>query len=297
MKTFTKKIMVSIIAVAFAFIALGTSTFAWFAMNTKVTATGMEVGVKSNNTYLLIGNEYDTNDATTIEAIKDANENTTVTFTLTAAQSTVLPSKPLEASEIGADQTDNTKPAEGKRFASGTPVTDYATAAAPANWYTAANGNPAYADDSIKDEHKLCSSDTQAADYDADYVFSNYVIKRTVYLTLATGANDANNLTVKASISLKEGQSNEQVNISAVKVLVVTDSDNMITLDASQENNNQVKNLYTAQNNTTLTDHSLVKVDIYVYYDGSEAAVYTNNAAVLAAAKIDLAFGVTVIND
>ena len=50
MKKFTTKLLMSIIAVAFAFVALGTSTYAWFSMNTTVSATGMEVGAKSNST-------------------------------------------------------------------------------------------------------------------------------------------------------------------------------------------------------------------------------------------------------
>ena len=291
MKTFTKKIMVSIIAVAFAFIALGTSTFAWFAMNTQVKATGMEIGAKSNNTYLLIGDTYGADDAATIAAIKAADENTKVTYTLTAAQSTVLPSKPLEASEIGANSEDATKPADGKLFASGTPVTSYATAAAPANWYTAANNNPSESTDSVKEQHLLAAND--ATGDLAVYAFSNYVIKKTVYLTLATGANPANNLTVTGKIALKAGQDTTRTDISGVKVLVVTDDDNMVTLDASNEINNNAQNLHGTVN-TDLTDSTLVKVDIYVYYDGSEAAVKTNNAAILAAATIELAFGVTV---
>ena len=36
---------------------LGTSTFAWFSMNTSVTATGMQVTAKSNAKFLLIGDD------------------------------------------------------------------------------------------------------------------------------------------------------------------------------------------------------------------------------------------------
>ena len=69
----------------------------------------------------------------------------------------------------------------------------------------------------------------------------------------------------------------------------------MVTLDASQAINNQSQNLHGTVN-TVLTDSTLVKVDIYVYYDGSEANVKTDNAAILAAATIELTFGVSVIN-
>lgn len=293
MKTFTRKLFISMIAVVFAFIALGTSTFAWFSMNTRVDVSGMEIGARSNNTFLLIGGTYGADDAATIAAIKAANENTRVTYTLTAAESTVLPSKPLEAEEIGADQTNPNNPATGKLFASGTPVTDYATAAVPANWYTAANNNPLSSTDSIKEQHTLVEDGTTGAD--ADYVFSNYVIKKTVYLTLATGANNAQDLTVTGNIALKAGQDANKTDITGVKVLVVTDDDNMVKLDASNEINNNAQNLHGTVN-TILTDSTLVKVAIYVYYDGSEDNVKTDNAAILAAATIELTFGVSVIN-
>jgi len=281
MRKFTTKLLMSIIAVAFAFVALGTSTFAWFSMNTRVDVTGMEIGARSNNTFLLIGDTWDTDEATTIENIQDAQENTTITVSLTEAEATVLPAKPLDSSEIG----------EGKLFATGTPVTSYATAAVESNWYTAANNNPKQATDSVKSQHLLGTDDSTAQGYDADYAFSKYVIKKTVYLTLAKGANNATNLTVTPTIALKEGQAAEKTNINGVKVLVITDDDNQATLTSAT---NAAQSLHT--NNVTLTDSSLIKVDIYIYYDGSVADVKTENRAILAAATVNLAFGVDVVN-
>jgi len=43
MKKLTTKLMISVLSVALAFIALGTSTFAWFSMNTTVEASGMQL--------------------------------------------------------------------------------------------------------------------------------------------------------------------------------------------------------------------------------------------------------------
>ena len=54
MKNLRKKLFLSILAVAFAVVSLGTSTFAWFAMNNTVTATGMQVSAKSDSEYLII---------------------------------------------------------------------------------------------------------------------------------------------------------------------------------------------------------------------------------------------------
>ena len=282
MRKFTTKLFISIIAVAFAFVALGTSTFAWFSMNTRVDVTGMEIGARSNNTFLLIGDTYDTDDATTIENIQDAQENTTITFSLTEAEATVLPAKPLASSEIG----------EGKLFETGTPVTSYATAAVPANWYTAANNNPKESTDSVKSQHLLGPDSSSAQGYDEDYAFSKYVIKKTVYLTLAKGANNATNLTVTANVALKSNQAEEKTNINGVKVLVITNADNQYTFAGATSATQSLHDT----SNVTLTDSSLIKVDIYLYYDGSVADVKTENRAILAAATVNLAFDVEVVN-
>ena len=68
MKKFTTKLLMSIIGVAFAFVALGTSTYAWFAMNQEVAVTGMQISAKSDSTYLIIGSE---NNLTTVQRIYD----------------------------------------------------------------------------------------------------------------------------------------------------------------------------------------------------------------------------------
>lgn len=59
MKKLTTKLLMSIIAVAFAFVALGTSTYAWFAMNTNVTANNIQLTAKSDNIFLQIKNASD----------------------------------------------------------------------------------------------------------------------------------------------------------------------------------------------------------------------------------------------
>ena len=48
MKKFTTKLLMSIIAVAFAFVALGTSTYAWFSMNTSVSASNLTIKAKAD---------------------------------------------------------------------------------------------------------------------------------------------------------------------------------------------------------------------------------------------------------
>ena len=282
MKKFTTKLLMSIIAVAFAFVALGTSTYAWFSMNTTVTATGMEVGAKSNSTYLLISKtnstaaDIQTENITTVSVAVD-NENTLV-----------LPSKPKEAGEIAADGVaiNATSIAAGKYFAYGdTAVTTAATAAVAANWYTATSHNPGQALN-FQDGNDFHSLNTTAND---PYQFSKYVIKKTVYLTLAEGSNDAYHLTVVPTIQLKTGQDAEKTNIDAVKVLVAV-GNFVVILD--KDSTAAEGHLYTVDNDNVLTDSTVLTADIYIYYDGSESIVTTNDSVSLAAATISLAFNV-----
>lgn len=294
-----KKLIPALAMLLIAAVMLGTSTYAWFSMNTTVTATGMQITAKSNNTYLLIN----TGDNDTADEIQAAGV-TTVALTVADNAMSVYPAKPKQAAEVAASAI----------FDGETPVTNAATAAVAANWYTAQNNNPGNATDSIKNAVGLTG-------------FENYVITRTLYLTVADGANPANNLTVTPTIALKQYQKTTDVAISvgktyytesggvysevadpdvgeignyyealggtaitAVKVLVTT-SDGGFAILSSSDSGSLVD---IKGSNTALTSSTVLTVNIYIYYDGSDSSVYTNNIANLGAATIDLAFGVDV---
>ena len=53
MKKF-KKLIPALCMLLISAVLMGTSTYAWFSMNTKVTATGMEVHAKSDSQFLQI---------------------------------------------------------------------------------------------------------------------------------------------------------------------------------------------------------------------------------------------------
>ena len=292
-----------------------TGTVAWFSMNTSVSATGMQVKVKSENTFLLIN----TGNTNTASAIQSAGL-TTVATSVSDNEAQVYPSSPILSSFVSdSAQTDF---ANNKYFVAGTTVVSNAsTAATAANWFTAVNHNPGSHNDSVQNVNVL---NTTAND---TYEFSKYVIKRTVYLTLAVGSNNANSLTVTPDISLKDEyvltsdtalangktyytlandvytavESPNVANIasyyekltaddiSAVKVLVAT-GDNYVILDSSMST---AQSLHETTNDT-LTPSSVLTVDMYLYYDGESSVVYTNNLADLAAANVELEFGVEI---
>ena len=321
MKKSFRKLIPTFVMLVITAALVGTSTFAWFSMNTTVTVTGMQVDIKSNNTYLLVN----TGANDTADEIQSAGV-TTVPLTVTDLESRVYPSSPILDAYV-ADNGDPVNNAAHKYFLYGTDVVeDYTTAAVAANWFTAQNNNPGNANDSVKNVTTLTAGD-----------FSDYVIKRTAYLTVADGADAANNLTVTTNIYSKAlgletatgtavasktyytysagvytkvdpatievgvtdvsgkfvkdtetGDSN--IDLTAVKVLVATDDGGFAIL--SYANNGTPVDI--KGSNTSLTDADVLTVDIYIYYDGEVSSVYTNNIENLSAAAIELAFNVSV---
>ena len=113
---------------------------------------------------------------------------------------------------------------------------------------------------------------------------NGYVIKKTVYLTVANGMNSAENLKVSANIVAKDtGKA-----ITGVKILVATDDGGFGILSTANSTNVDIKG-----NNTAISGTTVRIVDIYIYYDGNDTSVYTNGAANLSGATIELTFDVT----
>jgi hypothetical protein len=260
MKKFTTKLLMSIIAVAFAFVALGTSTYAWFSMNTQVQVTGMQVTAKTDNTYLLIGDgENDTYQE--IQAINPVDS--IIEWVVSDDDSELYPVAPVTTDGELAYFTGSATAAAK--------VTNAATAAAVANWYTAKAEKPSEATIDAETAEQLTT-------------FNKYVLVKSVWLTVAEGAQPAHNLTVSATFTAKTTGKD----ITGAKLLIVTSDGGFAILKNGASTNVDIKGA-----NTNITDQTVVKVDMYIYYDGNETAVYTNNAAELSGAQIALSFDVT----
>jgi len=250
MKKFTTKLLMSIIAVAFAFVALGTSTYAWFAMNNSVTVSGLNITAKSNSIYLLVGTGEDQDTASEIQDITPAA--TKVNFNLTGDATKVYPA------------AHNT-------------LADADAAATLANWYYKVADVP--------------TASASAGDAQPLPAFTNYVIQKTVYITLAQDSIDANNLKVSATFaqgSVGEGTGTHTYN--PVKVVIATE-EKVVELSAASRNaQNVVESADVLA--ATVTDDDVIKVDIYLYYDGNHNDVYTTNFANLDGSAVSLAFSV-----
>ena len=253
-----KKLIPAICMTLIAAALFATSTFAWFSMNTHVTATGMQVVAKSDNTYLLISATNST--APTIQG----EGKTTVALTVSDDKAKLYPCAPALTDDEAAYLATG----------SGQKVTNETTASDFKNWYTATAA-----------ASNAATIDTNTVKQLTD--FSGYVIVKTVYLTVAAGANPANNLTVTPNFKQKGVGSD----LSAAKVIVTT-SDGGFAVLSSSKNGSPVD---IKGSNTNLTSTTVLTVNIYIYYDGNDTNVYTNNATNLTGATIDLAFDVTAV--
>lgn len=84
MKSLRKKLFLSILAVAFAVVSLGTSTFAWFVVNNEVAASGMTVQAKSEEG-IVISNEAKSTWSASADASHASGLNLLATSTADAA--------------------------------------------------------------------------------------------------------------------------------------------------------------------------------------------------------------------
>lgn len=236
-KALKTQLLAAIAMVLVASIALGSSTYAWFASNTKVDATGMQVTAQSTQAFLLISNEKRT--ATEIQA----ENKTSVLLTVTDEDAKLMPA---------AHET----------------ITKAAEAAVDQNkWYTGFSADP------TKVEMNAGTKQTLTA-------FTGYVIHKQVWVTVAKNSTPVKDLSVSATIGSKSTGT-----ITQAKVLVASS-------DAAAELSSAATAPTTKLTGatTTITDSAVVALDIYIYIDGNDSAVYTNNFNSLDTATISLSF-------
>lgn len=251
-------------------------------MNTDVTVTGMQVIAKTDDTYLIISKTNNT--ASAIQAENDNKGFITVAMGMDASSSKVFASAPCLSNEEKAYLTTSGKTLTGDAITTeGDVIDDFDSAAAVTNWYTAKALNATASTIDATTARQLTSGD-----------FSKYVIKKTVYLTVAKGANDAYHLTVTGTFESKDEGNAED--LGACKVLVVSKNSKVTTGGGfavlSSDNTSAI--LYNGDTDV-IDDETVITVDMYIFYDGNHEKVYTNNVAKLAGAEFGLSFGVTAV--
>ena len=260
-----KKLIPALSMLLVSAILLGSSTYAWFSMNTQVSATGMQIQAKSNETFLLINATETT--AAGIQTAALTDETVTV-------NEEVYPASPALTAAEAAYLTTSGKDVTGATITTaGVQVDNAAKAATVTDWFTAK---------ALVQSDELIDT-TTARQLTA---WTDYVVVQSFHLTVAAGAEDANNLTVTPTIT----QYGAGSDADAVKFLVVT-SDGGYAAISTADNGNAVD---IKGSNTNLTDSTVLDVTLYIYYDGDESMVYTTNRSALTGATIDLQFDVDV---
>ena len=280
MKKLTTKLLLSIIAFALTFIALGTQTFAWFAMNRTVTATGLEITVTSDYVFLIIG----TGDNDTASEIQALNSDTvdlsasgsvlpcahdSITNT-TGATSTSISN--IKQYELISDTTQKISIDAYNELESEDKALYQAENANGTNWYHQV-ADTVTSSNSTKAKHYLETLDT------------DYIIHQTCYITLAVGSEDAENLVVSKVNLVSNGTATASPSTFAPVKVLITTSTAAVELDSATTSSNTVIA-------STVTSSDVVQVDIFVYYNGNDTNVFTNNKAKLDGATISIEFSV-----
>lgn len=112
--------------------------------------------------------------------------------------------------------------------------------------------------------------------------FGEYVYKQTFYIAVAAGSNSMSDL--KARVNVKTG---DAVGDEAVRVVVATATN-------YQQFSATVADYTGAVDLGDVASEGVVQVDVFIYYDGTDTTVYTNNITAIADTQVDVYFTATV---
>ena len=243
-KALRKQLLAAVAMVIVAAIAVSSSTFAWFAAGTSVTASGMTVAAQSDAVFLQIKALSGAADEGTITGAADFGTSTA--FTMTGVKVYPAAHNALaNAAAIEADDSTNMS-----------------------NWYYKYNGNAAASTDDMTAAYDIAVGD-----------FDKYVVKLTYQVKLheSNASAAATNLKV-SSITFTDGAKGLRA--------IVVGNDGMQEFTTTVADNSAGTVLQSAVTTTAQP------VYVYLFIDGNDAAVYTNNIAALTD-SISINFSVT----
>lgn len=258
MKKF-KKVVPALCALLVSAVMLGSSTYAWFSMNTKVTATGMTVNAKSDSKFLQIvaGTAGFADDEAQIsaEAVNKTKD--------------LRPTSAVKA--IGTDNLTLTALAQADK------ATDI-------KWVEAFSNDPA---SSTKNgEYKEVTTAAQATDASNLYTLINDFKVR---LNPKAGANSAENLSVTGVTITSTATVAKNDLLASVRVLFVCGDEWAIWSNGAKVSASSDTSVLAATVTTTPT-----AIKVYIYFDGEDTATTTNNATKLSTDgyKVEFVLGV-----
>ena len=264
-KGLKKQMAAAVAMVCVAAVALGSSTYAWFVSNNSVTATTTSIYAQSNSAYLLI--------ASADKAAGTSSENVTTTAVASEAQNMALyPATWTNDNSVLIDNTKNTS----------------------SNWVFATGyaKNPDKQDINDDGLFAIKSDGKTSGSYDAATT-EKYAFKNT--FKIGTGKYDGSFTNLKVSdITIEQTGQNELS--GALRVLVtcgdqwvvakrnINDTNAAVGTDSGFVIENQSGTegvIRTAAFGKSATGEGAtagdVQVDVYVYYEGSNERVFSDN--------------------
>lgn len=255
-KALKKQLAAAIAMVVVAGIALGSSTYAWFVSNNSVTATTTKISAQSNSAYLVIANNTagKTTNASTNAATADEVSTTTKLYPAQWKNNFTENGNLNEGSGIYqfesayASKKDAAAEKPGTRFRVGAPATACAEAYALLNTFYIGTG-----------------------EYDGE--FTNLKVSD---LSVTTGVGDGLKTAMRLLIMTYEPtKSGDTVSYNTTPTgwAVAKYTESGLEIE-SQINNKKDGVVYAPQFGKAEGD---VKVEMYLYYDGSDENVKTTN--------------------
>ncbi len=260
-----------------------TGTVAWFAANASVQANGMRITANTDSSFLIVGtaNNLATVQAGNLTTADLSSVNAQVSPVAHDAIANTADATATDVSNIKqyaliSDTTQKITIDSYNALSAANQALYQAENAAGTNWYYQV-ADAVTASTSTKQKNYLATLDT------------NYIIHTTIYVTMSVGSNDASNLKVKeVSFDMTNVKNGASETMNPVRVLV-TSASNSAEFSARTPTTGLPSDVVLA---SSVTSAALVPIDIFVYYDGNDADVFTNNAANLEGATIGLTFDV-----
>lgn len=257
-KALKKQLGAAVAMVCVAAVALGSSTYAWFVSNNRVTATTTSIYAQSNSAYLLIANAEDTTTTGGKGAVKkDASEDSPVAL---------YPATWTQEANVKVDN--GTNASKTWLFASG---------------YAKDPGKPDINDDglfAITSKGKETGSPEAASEEKYAYLNTFHV---------GTGDYDGSFTNLKVSNMAITVTGNNELS-GALRVLIkcgnawvvgkVTTTNGASTFSIENQSDTDGIIRAAAFGKSATGDEAVtgdVDVDVYVYYEGSDAKVFSDN--------------------
>lgn len=212
MNNLTKKILISLFTWILIFLTLGTSTFAWFSMNYSVEATGLNITVRSNATYLLIGDNADI----ATNKLGLGREVVAKYFAGGDEDKRVYPAFYGDGTVLGTDPSSQVTTVAGK-------------------WYTASNKNPDNANDDVQKVTMIPEG--------------NLNLYRLTYRVWMTLSGDSLPYEKPLNISYKKISGDDSVSVVVMLTTYTTNSTTveMFHLDTDNSNVTTTNNIYVSK--------------------------------------------------